>query len=301
MRLQNRFFVTLGITFLTSFLIVAVIFYRGALSQAEHEAMREARMTLAAATAARIYSSDRVTPLLAARPPQAFAPESVPSFAAQTIMKGFNTDFPEYTYRETALNPTNLDNLPRAWEADIIQRFRQDPALQELSGERTEKAQLLFYIAQPIRISDPACLACHSEPKNAPAPMLATYGSTHGFGWKQDEIIGAKFVVVPKSERLASALSGVFWFLIALGCVLIVAVMVTVFMVQREVAAPVQRLAEQAERLSVGEHGAKEIESEGAAEFRKLASAINRLHRSLMLLMKDAEDAPDRAGARVET
>src|ERR1700674_4926444 len=102
MRLQNKFSITLGITFLTSFVIVAVMFYRGALSQAEQEAMREAHMMLAAAAAARTYNSDHVTPLLAGRPSEAFAPESVPAYAAQTIMKGFNAAFPEYAYRETA-------------------------------------------------------------------------------------------------------------------------------------------------------------------------------------------------------
>jgi hypothetical protein len=105
MHLQNNFSIALGITFLTSFVIVAVMFYRSGLARAEQEAMREARMMLAAATAARSYNSDHVTPLLAARPSDAFAPESVPSFAAQAIMKGFNAAFPEYAYRETALNP----------------------------------------------------------------------------------------------------------------------------------------------------------------------------------------------------
>jgi protein-histidine pros-kinase len=295
MRLQNRFFITLGITFVTSFVIVAVLFYRGALSQGEQEAMREARMMLAAATAARDYISEHGA--LFTRAADTFAPDSVPSFAAQTIMKRFNAAFPEYLYRETALNPTNLDDFPRAWEADIIQRFRQNPALKELSGERTEKAELQLYIAQPIRISDPACLVCHSDPKNAPPSLVAAYGPSHGFGWKQDEVIGAKFMVVPKSERLALALSGVFWFLIALGCVLIVAVMLTVFMVQLGVAGPVQRLAAQAERLSVGGDGTEEIAPEGAAEFRSLAGAINRLHRSLMLCLKDAEAAPAKVDA----
>jgi protein-histidine pros-kinase len=301
MRLQNQFSITLGVTFLISFVVVAVMFYRGALSEAEQEAMREARMMLAAATAARSYSSDRVTPLLTDRTSAAFAPEQVPAFAAQTIMKRFNVAFPQYAYREVALNPTNLDDLAASRDVDLIQRFRKEPALQELSGERDEGSERSFYIAQPIRISDPACLACHSEPSKAPASLVAAYGSNHGFGWKLDEVIGAKIMVVPKSERLASALSGVFWFLIAMGCVLIIAVMVTVFMVQRAVVAPVRRLAGQAERLSSGEHGAEEIVPEGAAEFRTLAHAINRLHRSLLLALKAAEDALARIGTRVET
>jgi protein-histidine pros-kinase len=215
-------------------------------------------------------------------------------------MKRFNADFPQYTYREVALNPTNLDDLAASWDVDLIQRFRKDPALGELSGERGEGSERLFYIAQPIRISDPACLACHSEPSKAPAPMIAAYGPNHGFGWKLDEVIGAKIMVVPKAERLASALSGVFWFLIAMGCVLVVAVVVTVFMVQRAVVAPVHRLAAQAEQLSSGEYGADEIAPEGAAEFRTLADAINRLHRSLVLALKAAEDRLARIGTRVE-
>jgi methyl-accepting chemotaxis protein len=291
MRLQNTFSITLGVTFFASFVVVAVIFYRGALMQAEREAVREARMMLAAATAARNYTSERVTPLLSGRMTEDFRPESVPSFATQTIMKRFNAAFAEYTYRETALNPTNLDDLPHAWESDVIQRFREDAGLKELSGERTEQARTLLYIAQPIRISDPACLTCHGEPKKAPAAMLAAYDSSHGFGWKQGEVIGAKFILVPKSERLEVALTNVFWFLIALGCVLIVALMVAVVLVQWAVANPTQQLAEQAERLSIGEHGLQELKPLGAGEFRMLASAINRLHRSLALALSHAEQS----------
>jgi protein-histidine pros-kinase len=305
MRLQNQFSITLGVTFLISFVIVAIMFYRAALSQAEQEAMREARMMLAAATAARNYSADRVTPLLIDRTMDRtsapFAPEIVPAFAAQSIMKRFNAVFPEYAYREAALNPTNIDDLAASWEVDLIQRFRKEPGLAELAGERTEGSERSSYIAQPIRISDPACLACHGEPAKAPAALVAAYGPNHGFGWKQDEVIGARIMVVPKSERLATALSGVLWFLIAMGCVLIVAVMVTVFMVRRAVVAPVDRLDEQAERLSAGQHGAAEVVPEGAAEFRKLADAINRLHRSLLLSMKAAEDDAERVKTTVET
>jgi protein-histidine pros-kinase len=291
MRLQNTFSITLGVTFFASFVIVAVIFYREALMQADQEAMREARMMLAAATAARDYTSERVTPLLSAPSAEDFHPESIPSFATQTIMKRFNAAFAEYSYREIALNPTNLDDLPRAWQSDVIQRFREHATLKELSGERTDQARTLLYIAEPIRISDPACLTCHGDPKKAPPSMLAAYGSAHGFGWKQDEVIGAKFILVPISERLALALSNVFWFLIALGCVLIVALMVAIALVQWAVANPLLRLAERAERLSVGEHGAEELTPQGPAEFRMLARAINRLHRSLALALSHVEQS----------
>jgi protein-histidine pros-kinase len=298
MRLQNTFSIALGITFLASFVIVAVLFYRGALHEAELGTLREARLILAAATAARTYSSDHVTPLLSAeQPAKAFSPEVVPSFAAQTTMKGFNAAFPEYSYREKALDPTSLDDLPRAWESDIIQHFKEDANLKEMTGERIENGRLFVYIAQPICIDEAACLTCHSEPKNAPPAMLAAYGPVHGFGWKQGEVIGAKFISVPKTERLALALSNVFWFLVALGCVLVVAVMVTIVLVRTAVVNPIQSLAVQAEALSVGKYGSRELTPQGSSEFRALASAINRLHRSLMLAFSAAEKEPvKRAG-----
>lgn len=288
MRLHNTFSIALGVTFLLSFAIVAVIFYRSALFQSEREAMREARMILAVATAARSYNSDQVTPLLVPLLAQKFDPESVPAFASQDIMKRFNGEFPAYTYRETALDPTNLNDLPRGWETDVIQRFRADANLQELSGKRTEGGKILLYIARPLRITDPACLQCHSEPKNAPATMLAAYGPSHGFGWKLNDVIGASFVVVPISERLQFALTNVLWFMVALGSVMIVAFLVAIVVIKGVVAIPVQRLAAQAQRLSVGEPGAEELAVQGAGEFRALAQAINRLHRSLRLALADA-------------
>ena len=289
MRLHNTFSIALGLTFLVSFAIVAAIFYRSAVLQSQREALREARMILGVATAARTYNSDQVTPLLVPLLTQKFDPESVPAFATQDIMKRFNGEFPAYTYRETALDPTDLNDLPRAWETDVIERFRADPGLKELSGERNDTGQLLLYIARPIQITDSACLECHSEPKNAPATMLAAYGSSHGFGWKLNDVIGARFVVVPISERLRFALTNVLWFLIALGSVMIVAFLVAIVLVKSVIANPVQRMAAQAQGLSLGEPGAEELTVQGAGEFRTLAQAINRLHRSLRLALAEVK------------
>src|ERR1700730_14579341 len=49
------------------------------------------------------------------------------------------------------------------------------------------------FLAVPVRC-DPACLGCQKRPAEAPAAMLATYGSTNGFGWKPDSIVAAQIV-----------------------------------------------------------------------------------------------------------
>jgi len=289
MPVKRLFAAALGLTLLLCFAIVAGIFYREAVRQADRETMREARVILAAASAAQTYNAQHVTPLVEGQPGP-FHPESVPFFAAHSIMKDFAAAFPEYAYSAKALNPTNVADFPRNWQVDVIERFRAQPATPELSGEAVEDGRTILYIAQPISVSDPSCLTCHSDPKSAPPAMIEAYNSNGGFGWKQGEIIGASFVTVPTAERLRVTLSNVVWFLIALGCVLVIGVMVALVVVHNAVAKQAQRLAAQADKLSTGDPEGEELAENGPAEFRTLARAINRLHRSLAAVLSESRE-----------
>ena len=53
-----------------------------------------------------------------------FIPHSVPSFAAQTVLRDLEKQFPDYSYKEAALNPTNPADRANTWEADVIQACR---------------------------------------------------------------------------------------------------------------------------------------------------------------------------------
>ncbi len=281
MSVKTLFAATLAIALLLCFAVVAAVLYRAAVRQADAETMREARVILAAATASQNYNDARVSPLVEGQPGP-FHPEGVPFFATKSIMDGFAAAFPEYSYRATALNPTNVDDFPRKWQVDVIETFRSRPSLSELSGELDDdNGSRILYIAQPIKVSDANCLLCHSEPKSAPPGMIAAYNSANGFGWKLGEVVGASFVTVPTAERLKVTVSNVFWFLIALGCVLVIGIMVALFVIHHAVVKQALRLAEQADKLSAGDPEGAELQEEGPAEFRMLARAINRLHRSL--------------------
>jgi hypothetical protein len=48
--------------------------------------------------------------------------------------KALRTKFPDYTYKEAALNPTNPNDRASDWEADIINEFRNNADHKELSG-----------------------------------------------------------------------------------------------------------------------------------------------------------------------
>lgn len=291
MSVQKLFSIALGTTLLLCFAVVATIFSRDAVQRAESDTTREARVILAAAIAARSYSANHVTPLI--QKDGEFHREEVPAFAVHKIMDSFSVAFPEYTYTEKVLNPTNLDNLARSWEIDVIQAFRSQPELAELSGEHEENGKRLRYLAEPIRIPNEGCLRCHGEPGKAPPAMIAAYGPATGFGWRVHEVVGARFVTAPFYQRLGTDLTRLFYFLIALGSVLIVILVVAMLMVHRAVASQAERLVGQAERLSTGAVDAAELEEQGPTEFRRLAAAINRLHRSLRLAMSELRESAD--------
>src|SRR5207253_8664149 len=52
------------------------------------------------------------------------------------------------------------------WEADLVQKFRNDASVKEIVSERESSLGRSLYIAKPIQISNAACLQCHKDPKS---------------------------------------------------------------------------------------------------------------------------------------
>ena len=166
--------------------------------------MQRANLLMAAAEAMRSYTTAFIKPHLDQRLEIEFLPQTVPAFAATETVLSLRKQFPEYSYKEATLNPTNPRDRTTDWEADVVNMFRADPARTELVGERMQGPVPALYIAKPIKITNPSCLSCHSTPAAAPASMIKLYGEANGFGWKQDEIIGAQIVTVPTAASEGS-------------------------------------------------------------------------------------------------
>ena len=67
----------------------------------------------------------------------------MPAFAAQNVFERVQKVNPAYSYREPALNPTNPNDRPTAVEVELINRFRAEPQLGELTGIREAETGLL--------------------------------------------------------------------------------------------------------------------------------------------------------------
>mgnify|MGYP001052404168 CR=1 FL=1 len=278
--LVAAFVVGLGLAGLLSFQIVE--------RNARHEVVQNAEIMIEAASAIRQYTSTEISPLLSVQMEEygTFLPHSVPSFAAQRNFATVRQQFPDYSYREPALNPTNPDDLADPFEAEIINRFRADANLAEQVLDHEEDGERYLVLARPIRVYTESCLRCHSTPAAAPQPMIDIYGTENGFGWELNETVAAQVVRVPMSVPLERAEDVFTVFMMAMGSVFIVVLIVINLILQYVVIKPVLRMSDIAGRVSMGESGVPEYVRAGKDEIASLSASFNRMRRSLENAMK---------------
>lgn len=281
MALRSKFNLVLTTVFLAGFVAAGLVSRQLLQDNARHEVVREARLMLEAASSVRTYTVDHIRPHLVAQMAEVFLPQSVPAFAATEAINTLRKTYGEYSYKEATLNPTNPRNRPADWEADVVQRFRQYPDLDELIAERQSANGRSLFIAKPIQINNPACLQCHSTPAAAPPSMLRVYGSSNGFGWKQGEVVGAQIVTVPMAVPLAHADRAFTTFMGSLAAVFAVVFVVLNLMLTWLILQPVRRLSQAADRMSTGDFTEPEFSERGDDEVVRLGASFNRMRRSL--------------------
>lgn len=172
--------------------------------QSNEQVVKQAAILMESALAVRSYTIDLIKPTLDPMLEQKFLAQTVPAFAATETFERFRKKFPNFKYKEAVLDPTNPRDLADEQERAIIGRFVDDPALQETAGELYRNQSRFYYVARPIQIKNPACLACHDTPDRAPATMRQIYGDKGGFGWKYNQIVGAQIIFAPAFEQDAA-------------------------------------------------------------------------------------------------
>jgi HAMP domain-containing protein len=254
-------------------------------ANAEREIRTEAGLMMDSALAVRDYTAKEIAPLLHAQMESVFLPQSVPAYAATENFLRVHETRRDYSYHEATLNPTNPRDRATDWEADIIQRFRNDPNVHEVVGERDTPMGRSLFLARPIS-AKPECLVCHSTAAAAPATVIARYGSNNGFGWQADDVIGAQVVSVPIAAAETAASGAFRAFLLALSTVFAALLLVVNLVIYALVVRPVRRMARIADQLSVGDSSAPEFPARGGAEIAELGLAFNRMRKSLDKALK---------------
>jgi len=209
----------------------------------------------------------------------------IPAYAANKVMEAVQKRYPEYGYREVALNPTNVKHRPEDWEARIINGFRSDTTKEQEWGVRETSKGPYLYLARPIQIKQSGCLGCHTTPEKSPPKMVAIYGD-NGYGWKLKEIVGAQIVSVPLSVPIANAQRMFTTFMGTLSGVFVAVFILLNLMLTALITSRLSGMAEIADEISKGNFEMGEFNENGNDEVAQLSSAFNRMRRSLVKAME---------------
>jgi HAMP domain-containing protein len=284
MRLLAKFNLILLIIFGAGGFVISQLAYSFLIGNARREVLKEAQLMMASAKSVRDYTATDLSPLLQQNPGHRvhFLAETIPFYGATTTFNSLrkdNPDYANYTYKEAALNPTNLEDRAADWESDVISELRNHGAEQIINERQTSSGPSL-YIAKPIKVTQ-ECLECHSVPSAAPRAMIAVYGSANGFGWKKDEIVGAQIISVPMAVPIGIANRAHHQLLIYLILTLIVAILALDLGVYLLVIRPLRIVSDTADSVSRGEKNVPPIKIKGKDEIAAVASSFNRMQVSL--------------------
>ncbi|HME58015.1 MAG TPA: DUF3365 domain-containing protein [Terracidiphilus sp.] len=287
MKLLTKFNLVLLLLFGASGIIIAHLAYQFLMRNARDQVLQQAELMMASARSTRTYTSEQIKPLLLKNPDHEiiFLPQTVPAFAATTIFNDMRRSYPDYSYREATLNPTNLIDRAEDWEADIIRYLADHPGDKKVVGERETPTGRYLYLAKPMT-AEASCLECHSTPDVAPAAMIKTYGRENGFGWKLNQVIAAQVVSVPMSLPIQvadKAYRSLIFFLVATFLITIVALDTALYLI---VIRPLRRVSQAAHRISKGETDLPELEVRGGDEIADVTGSFNRMHVSLAKALK---------------
>ena len=290
MQLATKFNVVFITVFSLGLAVASYLTYGMMQHNARQEVIRNAGIMMETVSATRAYTAHQVKPLLAAQLKTRFMPQSVPTYAARESFLYLRKKYPEYFYKDATLNPTNPRDMAQGWEIAVVKQFQAQTKQEEAIGVRDTKHGPYLYLGRPIRITDQACLSCHSFPALAPRTMLAIYGRQRGFGWQHNQIVGAQIVSIPMSLPIRMARDAFRTLVLALVAVFAITLVALNIMLRSIVVRPVTQLSRMCDEVSKGNLELQELPVSGKDEISRLGYSFNRMQRSLQQAMKMLDD-----------
>lgn len=295
---RQQLAISLTLIFSVSSLVVLLLLNQLFGIQARELIKQRSQFVMDAMVAVRTYTNQSVNPIVEPlnQGPGVFRPEAVPSYAAQTVFANLKnaSDYRSYSYREAALNPTNLRDKADSFETGVINKFRDNPQLKVLSGDRQTPLGSVHYVARPIKVVNESCLVCHSTPDRAPASQLRAYGDSSGFGWQLNEIVGTQIVTVPQEAVFQAKDRSLATTAALLAIVFTVVALVTNLVLGQLLLRPMREISRKADEASVTPGTVSFDERNRQDEIGLLARSFERMKQSLAISMQMLKDRKER-------
>ena len=185
----------------------------------ETEVADKARLIFSNVLAVQTYVRETLRPVMyEILPSQDFVIEAMStSYVTRKVMSDLNMARDQFSYRRVSLDPRNPQYAASDMEREFISHFQRNPSDQLVSQFREVDGEECYVTARPVAFKK-SCLACHGRPEDAPAVMLARYGTERGFGRKEGEISGLDMLTVPVQRETAAIRKAAVTFVLVFAC-----------------------------------------------------------------------------------
>jgi len=289
MSLLVKFNVILVIVFALALVPAGYVSHDLLHKSARTQVIQNARIMMQTALATRTYTNKQIKPLLAPRLAEEFLPQSVP----RTRRRRSSTT----CGRTTRSTPTRKRRSPdesarpdRGLGGRHRERVSVGPELKEIIGERDGPLGRSLYLATRSRSPIPGASRATRRRTRRPASVVKAYGTTGGFGWKLNEIIGAQLVAVPMAVPVAMAKSASKTLIATLVGVFAVTLLILNVLLSAFVIRPLKKLAQTADKVSTGDLEVPDVVVKGTDEVALLAGSFTRMRISLTKALKMLEN-----------
>lgn len=254
LKLAPKFILLLSLVFIGAIFISGATLSKVAEQKAESDVISQGQILLSLVNSVRNYTDTQVNPLLKLQQEKAsqFIPQAIPSYAAREVFESLrqNQKYKDFLYKDALINPTNLRDKADEFEAKIVERFRKEPQLKEVSGFRNLFGEQVFYSTHPIIITNQSCLRCHSTPAAAPKGQIATYGSENGFGWQLNKVLGVQTIYIPSEKVFSIARQSLALVMAIFISIFAVVILLINFLLKQAVIKPIRPMARLAQKIS---------------------------------------------------
>ncbi|GAB4371265.1 MAG: DUF3365 domain-containing protein [Elainellaceae cyanobacterium] len=287
LNLRQKFTILLTLILMTGLAFSGIALSVVLRQNARNDVAATALILMETMRSVRDYTSTQIHPELEDEMASEFLPQTIPAYSAREVFENLrsNPDYRDFFYKEATLNPTNLRDKADDFEMQLVEGFKRDKNLKEQSGFRSVPSGQVFYIARPLNISQESCLQCHSTVEAAPKSLIERYGTNNGFGWKLNDIVGARIVSVPANRVVSKANHSSLVVLGVVSVIFITVILTVNILLNRQVIRPLRRMTRIAEEVSIG-YTSIEFEQIPNNEIGNLAQAFKRMQISLEIAMK---------------
>ena len=283
--ISKRFSLILLIIFLITLPTMTTVMYYFFRENAIREISEKALLTMNSMESVRKYVGKELRPAVSKDQQGKFLLEGMSGFyILRKVAYNLQEVQPYYRYKQASANPLAQENKADPFEETLLMKFQANAAVKELTGLRTDGRVPLYYIARSVVADRPECMNCHSTVETAPKEQVERYGTTSGYNYVMNSVVGSNIIYVPASVPINIATRSTIMVAIVFSLLFLMLFIVINVLIKKSIIRPIENFVKVADQVSKSKFDNKfEVDTED--ELKTLADSFTRLKTSIVMMM----------------